>query len=142
MTDLGKSVIPSSQIPVASLYKRTIESFLDEFPDENMAELHFVHHQKRRLKNLGRLNLVIQLRGASDDGSVSMPQLPNTAGKDNANFDIMVPTGVGIVTSKTPGGQKNLRKIQAAIMGSRENPSRSVVATRPNPTTPYKQTLL
>ena len=44
MTELGKSVIPMSQIPVATLYKRTLESFRNEFADENIAELHFNHH--------------------------------------------------------------------------------------------------
>jgi hypothetical protein len=31
MTELGKSVIPMSQIPVATLYKKTMQSFMDEF---------------------------------------------------------------------------------------------------------------
>lgn len=138
MTDLGKSVIPSSQIPVGSLYKKTMENFMDEFADENMAELHFIHHQKRRVKNLVRLNLMIQLRGASDEGSVSMPQLPNAARAENN--DIMVPNGAGTYSS-TPA-QKNLRKVQAAMMGIREQQSRSVVARNPALSTPYKQTLL
>ena len=44
MTDLGKALIPGSQIPVNTLYKRTQDQFMDEIPDENMAVLHFTHH--------------------------------------------------------------------------------------------------
>ena len=74
MTDLGKSVIPMSQIPVTTLYKRTLESFQQEFEDENIAELHFNHHAKRRVKNLLRLNLLIKM-GNEGDPNVSMPNL-------------------------------------------------------------------
>ena len=56
MTDLGKQVIPGSQIPVASLYKKPLEAFQAELQDENIAELHFTHHNNRRVKNLLRLN--------------------------------------------------------------------------------------
>jgi hypothetical protein len=41
MTDLGKSVIPGSQIPVNTLYKKTMEAFQSEFEDGSIAELHF-----------------------------------------------------------------------------------------------------
>ena len=44
MTDLGKSVVAMSQIPVNTLYKRSLQAFLDEIQDENIAELHFNHH--------------------------------------------------------------------------------------------------
>lgn len=41
MTDMGKSVIPGSQIPVNTLYKKTMEAFQSEFEDGSIAELHF-----------------------------------------------------------------------------------------------------
>lgn len=59
ITELGKQVLPMTQIPVNSLLKRTIESFQAELVDETMANLHFVHHTKRRIKNLLRLNETI-----------------------------------------------------------------------------------
>ena len=82
MTELGKSVIPMSQIPVATLYKKTSQAFLDELEDENIAELHFNHHSKRRVKNLLRLNVMIKLRGNhgnEDNSTMSMPSLQNSA---------------------------------------------------------------
>ena len=44
MSDVGKQVIPGSQIPVNTLYKKTIEEFKSEFEDPSIAELHFNHH--------------------------------------------------------------------------------------------------
>ena len=115
MTDLGKQVIPSSQIPASSLYKRTLESFMSEYPDEHMAELHFTHHQKRRIKNLVRLNLLVQLRGNSDEKSISMPSLNNKAG--NASFEVVLPAAT--YSAKTPNG-KHMKKGHAVMQGISE----------------------
>lgn len=62
MTELGKSVIPGSQIPVNSLYKKTMEAFQSEFEDISIAELHFSHHQNRRVKNLLRIQAILKMR--------------------------------------------------------------------------------
>ena len=45
MTEEGKQVIPNSQIQVSSLYKKSLDMFKDEFPDEDIALLHYSHHQ-------------------------------------------------------------------------------------------------
>ena len=60
MTELGKQVIPGSLIPVNTLFKKSMEVFINELKDDTMAELHFTHYQKRRIKNLTRLNVMIQ----------------------------------------------------------------------------------
>ena len=60
LSEIGKKVVPNAMIPVETLYKRPLDSFLDEFDDENIAELHFKHHKKRRVKNLVRLNAMIK----------------------------------------------------------------------------------
>ena len=62
MTDLGKQVIPSSQIPVATLYKRGIDQFESEVEDARIAELHYNHHLRRRTKNLLKINSLIKAR--------------------------------------------------------------------------------
>ena len=82
MSEIGKSIIPNSQIPVNTLYKRTLEEFINEFEDTALAELHFNHHQNRRVKNLHRLNAMLKMRnGGSDDGSaISMPALSHVGG--------------------------------------------------------------
>ena len=56
MTELGKQVIPSSQIPVATLYRRSIDVFQGEAGDPKIAELHYNHHSRRRAKNLLKIN--------------------------------------------------------------------------------------
>ena len=48
-----------TQIQANTLYKRNLESFQNEFADEKMANMHFAHHNKRRVKNLLRLNETI-----------------------------------------------------------------------------------
>ena len=88
MTDLGKAIIPGSGVPANTLYKRTPESFIEELKDENMASLHFTHHQKRRVKNLLRLGSLIQGAHRGEDGMVSMP---NLGGKKNSSADLMTP---------------------------------------------------
>ena len=62
MTDLGKQVIPTSQIPVATLYKRGLDAFQSEVEDQNIAELHYNHHARRRVKNLLKINGLIIAR--------------------------------------------------------------------------------
>ena len=62
MTELGKQVIPSSQIPVATLYRRGIDSFESEVDDPKIAELHYNHHVRRRTKNLLKINNLIKAR--------------------------------------------------------------------------------
>jgi len=62
-----------------------MDAFINEFSDENMAELHFTHHQKRRVKNLMRLNVMVQMRGAGEDNNyTSMPSLS----KPRENLDL------------------------------------------------------
>ena len=62
MTELGKQVIPSSQIPVATLYRRGVDSFESEVDDPRIAELHYNHHARRRTKNLLKINSLIIAR--------------------------------------------------------------------------------
>ena len=74
MSELGRLIIPGSQVPIATLYKRTLDDFCAEFEDQAIAELHFNHHSNRRIKNLLRLNAIIKMRN-EDGSSISMPSL-------------------------------------------------------------------
>ena len=67
MTELGRQVIPGSQTPLATLLKKSAEQFMEEMGDDALAELHFTHHQKRRVKNLIRLNALIQSNRNGND---------------------------------------------------------------------------
>ena len=60
LTDIGKQVIAMAQIPINTLYKKNLEVFQTEFADENIADLHYNHHMKRRVKHLLRLSEVIR----------------------------------------------------------------------------------
>ena len=48
---------------------------MKEFPDENIAELHYNHHIKRRIKNLMRINMALKTQGGEALGT--MPSLTN-----------------------------------------------------------------
>lgn len=74
MSELGRLIIPGSQVPIATLYKRTLDDFCAEFEDQAIAELHFNHHANRRVKNLLRLNAIMKMRN-EDGSSISMPSL-------------------------------------------------------------------
>ena len=78
LSDVGKQATNMAKVPLPSLYKRTLESFQSELADDNMAALHFNHHQKRRIKNLLKLNDVLKMiREQAQHGS--MPALPGSA---------------------------------------------------------------
>lgn len=83
MTDAGKRVIPGSQIPVATLYKKSRDAFLEELQDENMADLHYGHHQKRRVKNLLRLQDLLRMM-QSPDRTASHASMPGIASSQAA----------------------------------------------------------
>lgn len=46
--------------------------FTNEFADENIAELHYNHHIKRRIKNLLRINMALKGQGGE---SLGMPSI-------------------------------------------------------------------
>ena len=118
MTEVGKSIIPGSQIPASTLYKRTLDSFLAEYPDENIADLHLGHHQKRRIKNLLRLNTLLKMRGTADDPQqmTSMPTLPGTAViRNHVNSTLeMVPGAINYATNTAT--TRNITKKNSALM--------------------------
>ena len=55
LSELGIEVIRGTGIQIANLYKKTEADFAAEFPDPKIAELHFFHFQKRRVKTLLKL---------------------------------------------------------------------------------------
>ena len=48
-----------TQIQANTLFKRSLESFMNKLGDEKLADMHYAHHNKRRIKNLLRLNETI-----------------------------------------------------------------------------------
>ena len=138
MSEIGKMIIPNSQIPVNTLYKKTLEEFIHEFEDTSIAELHFNHHQNRRVKNLHRLNAMIKMRnGGSDDGSaISMPALSHVGGPIGAFDNISMAQEYATTNGTTRNLPRKGNSINANGMtaGSRSVNPRSVAGR-------YKMTL-
>ena len=52
MTELGRELNAITRLKEDTMYKKTEKDFELEFPDKDIAALHYAHHIKRREKNL------------------------------------------------------------------------------------------
>lgn len=96
-----------SHIPVNTLVKRTMDSFQAEFADEKIAELHFAHYAKRRVKNLLKLNETV--KSIRNDSYEPMPMLVGATSRTNMPFDpnSAYATAKMLATTRSFSGHKN-----------------------------------
>ena len=52
LTELGRELCGMLKIQTDTILKKTEKDFEQKYPDKDIAALHFAHHQKRREKNL------------------------------------------------------------------------------------------
>ena len=82
---------------------------MNEFPDENIAELHYNHHIKRRIKNLLRINTALKAQQGADN-------MPSLSGPD-AYPERSASTLDTYMTSPQPyGTTRNVAKKSQAMM--------------------------
>ena len=55
MTDLGRELNMVARLKEDTMHKRKLIDFENEYPDKDIAKLHYAHHMKRREKNLLKL---------------------------------------------------------------------------------------